>query len=97
MKSIIDCLEIELEEDCSLDIQAQTWSEYKKADTLKYLLFATPHALVYFMSPGFGRRILDTKIIESSKIVESIPRPCAILANRDFKSIAGLLTQHNWD
>ncbi|GBP75134.1 hypothetical protein EVAR_42377_1 [Eumeta japonica] len=49
---IIDCLEIEIQKPSNAVHQALTWSDYKKANTLKYLISSTPDGLVNFISPG---------------------------------------------
>jgi hypothetical protein len=50
---IIDCLVIEIKKPSHLVHQALTWSQYKKCNTLKYLLAVTPDGLISFISIGF--------------------------------------------
>lgn len=53
---IIDCLEIEIQKPSKAVNQALTWSDYKKANTIKYLVFSTPNGLVNYILPGFSGR-----------------------------------------
>lgn len=39
--------------------QALSWSEYKKTNTIKYLVSCTPSGLVNYVSPGYGGKITD--------------------------------------
>ncbi|GBP12701.1 hypothetical protein EVAR_10341_1 [Eumeta japonica] len=61
---IIDCLEIEIQKPSNAVHQALTWSDYKKANTLKYLISSTPDDLVNFISPGYGGRTSDVCEVE---------------------------------
>jgi len=51
---IIDCFEIFIERPISLVARAQTWSNYKKHNTVKYLIGITPQGSVSFISKGWG-------------------------------------------
>ncbi|XP_071650661.1 uncharacterized protein [Temnothorax longispinosus] len=67
VQSIIDCLEIEIQKPTNPIHQSITWSEYKKCNTLKYLISATPDGHINFISEGFGGRITDAAIVEKSQ------------------------------
>ena len=69
---IIDCLEIEVQKPSKAVNQALTWSDYKKANTLKYLMSCTPNGLVNYISPGFGGRITDTCLVESCDFIQCL-------------------------
>ncbi|XP_018576963.1 uncharacterized protein LOC108915422 [Anoplophora glabripennis] len=94
VQSIIDCLEIEIEQSSNAPHQALTWSNYKKTNTLKYLISSTPDGIINFISEGFGGRITDKEIIEASDFLNALP-PCDVMADRGFKAIAGLSKQKN--
>lgn len=95
VQSIIDYLEIEIGKPSDARVQAQTWSEYKKANTMEYLVYATSNGLSNFVSAGYGGRITDTNILEHSGFLKNLPNNCQVMADRGFKSIASLLARKN--
>ncbi|XP_063838187.1 uncharacterized protein LOC135087320 [Ostrinia nubilalis] len=70
---IIDCFEIEIEKPSNPIDQSLTWSQYKNANTLKYLISVTPDGFVNFVSVGFGGRISDANIVENSGFLDVLP------------------------
>lgn len=90
---IIDCLEIEIQKPKKAIHQALTWSEYKKANTFKYLIACTPNGLVSFVSAGYGGRISDVNLLENTKFLDSLEPRSYILADRGFKHIETYLIQ----
>ncbi|KYN50570.1 hypothetical protein ALC57_07107, partial [Trachymyrmex cornetzi] len=91
VQSIIDCLEIEIQKPTNPVHQSITWSEYKKCNTLKYLISATPDGHINFISEGFGGRITDAAIVEESQYLQKLPDGCAVMADRGFKHIDHML------
>lgn len=69
---IIDCLEIEIEKPSKAINQALTWSDYKKANTIKYLIFCTPNGQANYISPGFGGRTTNTCLVESCDFIKTL-------------------------
>ena len=61
---IIDCFEVFIERPTSLMARAQTWSNYKKHNTVKFLIGITPQGTVAFISKGWGGRASDVHITE---------------------------------
>lgn len=92
---IIDCLEVEIEKPSNPINQALTWSQYKNANTLKYLLATTPDGYICFVSAGFGGRTSDANIVESSGFLDVLPPNCTVLADRGFKHIDTILNKKN--
>lgn len=90
---IIDCLEIEIQKPTDAVQQALTWSEYKKCNTLKYLISATPDGLINFISKGFGGRTSDATIVENCGFLDLLEENTAVMADRGFKHIEQLLVQ----
>lgn len=84
---IIDCLEIEMQKTSNAVNQALTWSEYKKANTIKYLISCTPSGLVNYISPGFGGRITDTCLVETCDFIQCLDKGMHVMADRGFKHI----------
>lgn len=91
--AILDAFEIEIEKPSDPVQQALTWSEYKKCNTLKYLVACTPDGFIIFISSGYGGRISDTLLFEESKIMNILPEKCGIMADRGFKQIQTILNQ----
>ncbi|KYN12106.1 hypothetical protein ALC57_15731 [Trachymyrmex cornetzi] len=87
VQSIIDCFEIQIEKPTNSVHQALTWSEYKKYNTLKYLISSTPDGFINFVSTGYGGRISDTLITEKSGFLDILPDECDVMADRGFKQI----------
>lgn len=73
--------------------QALTWSDYKKTNTIKYLISCTPDGLVNFVSAGYAGRISDVNLVEHSKFLDSLPSNTCILADRGFKHLEHFLSQ----
>ncbi|KAI8425266.1 hypothetical protein MSG28_007055, partial [Choristoneura fumiferana] len=57
-------LEIEIQKPKNVIHQALTWSEYKNANTFKYLISCTPDGLIRFVSKGYGGRVSDIDLVE---------------------------------
>lgn len=47
---IIDCLEIEVQKPSKAINKALSWCDYKKANTIKYLISCTPNGLINYIS-----------------------------------------------
>ena len=56
---IIDCFEIFTERPTNLKTRAQTWSNYKQHNTVKFLIGISPQGAVSFISKGWGGRVSD--------------------------------------
>ncbi|XP_037963539.2 uncharacterized protein LOC119691085 [Plutella xylostella] len=89
--SIIDCLEIQIEKPSNAVHQSLTWSQYKKCNTLKYLISCTPDGLVNFISNGYSGRATDVMIVEDCGYLECLPSKTAVMADRGFKDLSYLL------
>ncbi|XP_046407708.1 uncharacterized protein LOC124172309 [Ischnura elegans] len=91
VQSIIDCYEIEIEKPSNPMHQCLTWSNYKKANTIKYLISATPDGLINFISSGYGGRISDVELTKDSGYLDVLPEGCTVMADRGFKGLDTLL------
>lgn len=88
---IIDCFEIEIEKPSNSQHQALTWSEYKKANTLKYLVSCTPDGIVTFVSKGYGGRTTDAVVVEESGFLDHLLPSMDVMTDRGFKNISHLI------
>lgn len=93
VQSIIDCFEIEINKPKDALKQALTWSEYKKANIIKYLISSTPDGFINFISKGFGGRTSDQTIIENSGYLDVLKPGMVVMADRGFKNIDKLLNE----
>ncbi|KAK3922032.1 Protein ALP1-like [Frankliniella fusca] len=83
---IIDCFEVFIQRPSDLLARAQTWSDYKHHNTLKYLIGVTPQGTISFISRGWGGRSSDKYITESKdcKFLDMLLPGDVILADRGF-------------
>uniref|UniRef100_A0A8C6KZ18 THAP-type domain-containing protein n=1 Tax=Nothobranchius furzeri TaxID=105023 RepID=A0A8C6KZ18_NOTFU len=65
-RCIIDCTEMFISRPSNLTARAQTWSNYKHSNTIKYLIGITPVGAISFLSPGWGVRVSDKQITKES-------------------------------
>lgn len=84
---IIDAFEIEIQKPSDPVHQALTWSEYKKANTIKYLVAGTPDGFVTYVSNGYGGKISDVALVRESGYLDTLQQDMVIMADRGFKHI----------
>ena len=56
LRCTIDCTEVFINRPRDLEIQALTWSDYKKHNTVKFLVGIAPNGMITFLSKAWGGR-----------------------------------------
>ena len=89
---IIDCFDVFMQHPASLKVRAQTFSNYKKHITVKFLIGITPQGSVAFISKGWGGRASDVHITENCGVLQKLLPGDIVLADRGFtvQEAAGL-------
>lgn len=93
---IIDCTEVFIERPVNLKARAETWSNYKHQNTIKYLIGITPAGAISFLSKGWGGRASDKLITLESGFLCKLEHGDEVLADGGFLCgrIWLLLVQH---
>ena len=81
---IIDCFEVFTERPTSLLARAQTWSNYRKHNTCKFLIGITPQGSIAFISKGWRGRVSDVHLTENCGLLSKLLPGDVILADCGF-------------
>ena len=81
---IIDCFEIFVDRPTDLLARAQTYSQYKHHNTVKYLIGITPQGTVSYISEGWGGRTSDKYVTEHCSLLSNLVPGDTVLADRGF-------------
>ena len=84
VRCTIDCSEIFIEQPTSFQARAQTYSNYKKHNTVKFLIGITPAGVISYLSPCWGGRVSDKELTRESGFLNLIDPGDEILADRGF-------------
>ena len=87
----IYCTEIYIERPKPLFVQATTWSDYQKHNTVKYLVAISPSGYIIFLCDGYGGRTTDQHIFQDSPFYRKLEYGDEIMADRGFQIRADLL------
>ncbi|XP_055504152.1 uncharacterized protein LOC129704819 [Leucoraja erinacea] len=84
LRCILDCAEIFIERPQHLQLQALTWSEHKKHNTVKLLVGIAPNGMITFLSNAWGGRSSDAHIVRKSEFLNLVDPGDCIMADREF-------------
>ena len=90
-RCIIDFSEIYIERSKSLHAQACTWSDYKKHNTLKFLIAIAPSGYIMHISHSYGGRTSDQFICQNSGFYNLLEFGDEVMADRGFQIREDLL------
>ncbi len=90
--AIGDCLEISIQKPSDAFEQALTWSDYKKANTMKYYVAISPNGLFMFCSTGYGGRGTDELIVSHCGFLNKLEKGMHIMVDRGFKKIESMVS-----
>ena len=81
---ITDRFEVFIERPTSLMARAQTWSNYKKHNTVKFLIGITPQGSAAFISKDWDGRASDVYITENCGLLKNLLPGDVVLADQGF-------------
>uniref|UniRef100_A0A672YAS2 DDE Tnp4 domain-containing protein n=1 Tax=Sphaeramia orbicularis TaxID=375764 RepID=A0A672YAS2_9TELE len=81
---IIDCFELFIERPSDLTARAQTWSNHKQHNTIKFLISVTPQGSISFVSKAWGGCVTDKHLTEHSGFLDKLLPGDLVLANQGF-------------
>ena len=84
LRCTLDCTEVFIDRPRHMELQAQTWSDYKRHNTAKYLVVTAPNGMISFLSAGWGGRASDKHIVNESGFLNLVNPGDVILADRGF-------------
>ena len=82
--AIIDCFEVFAERPSDLKAKAQSYSNYKHHQTVKFLISVCPTGVITFISKGWGGRTSDKYLTEQCGILRKLLPGDEVLADRGF-------------
>ena len=84
LRCTIDCTEVKIERPRDRKVQALTWSDYKKHNTVKVLVAIAPNGAISYLSKAWGGKASDRHITVSDGFLDKIEPGDLILADRGF-------------
>lgn len=82
---VLDCAEAPVEKPKCLRERILTYSHYKGRHTLKFLVGVSPGGMITFLSPMFGGRASDKKIVNDSKVLDKCEYGDGVMLDKGFR------------
>lgn len=82
---IFDCTEALMQRPRKLLARSQSYSQYKGANTMKFLTVIAPNGFIMFVSDVYGGRASDKYIVRTCGVEEYLLPGDEIMADRGFK------------
>lgn len=89
--AVIDCFELMIVRPPNSKAQAQTWSEKKGRNTIKYLLSVSPKCTINFISNSWGGLVSNEHIVEESGFLKCLEPGDMVMTDDEGFSIDDLL------
>ena len=91
---IIDCTEVQIDRPKNPLSQQQSYSNYKRLNTVKVLIGLSETGTVTFVSEAYGGSTSDRQVFEKSGLLQKLEAKDVVLADRGF-NIQDLLLRRN--
>ncbi|XP_064460663.1 uncharacterized protein LOC135370770 [Ornithodoros turicata] len=86
VRIVLDGTEVEVEKSTCLACRIQTYSNYKRKNTVKYMIGVSPAGLITFVSNAFGGRASDGAIVELSNVIDLLePYDDHVMVDKGFR------------
>ncbi|GFV43659.1 uncharacterized protein TNCV_879851 [Trichonephila clavipes] len=80
----VDCTELTIQKPSSPKKQQMTFSCYKNANTIKYMIGITPNRAIRFISELYFGSISDKQLFIRSKLMDLLEPNDVVIANKGF-------------
>ena len=81
---VIDCSEIFIDRPTYFQARAKTYSQYKKHNTIKFLIGVTPCGTICYISRCWGGRVSDRHLTQKCGFLQLLEKDDLVLADRGF-------------